>query len=268
MLGQPVIIDNRPGAGGSVGVEAATKAKPDGYTLLFATAPTITVNPVLYKNLSFDTRKDLVAIHGVGGASPILIVNPNRPYQTLPALIDYAKKNPEKINYASPGSGTVSHLAGALFQQLTGTKFTHVPYKGSSPALTDVVAGVVDIMFDYAVTAGPLEAAGKVKTIATLTASRLDVLPNLPTIGELGYPDGVLNSWYGVFAPKGTPPEIIAKTEAAIAKALTDPGVVRHFNNNGEIILGDMSKAKFDTFIDAEMIKWKEIVQKSGATAN
>ena len=130
VLGQPVIIDNRPGAGGSVGVEAATKAKPDGYTLLFATAPTITVNPVLYKNLSFDTRKDLVAIHGVGGASPILIVNPNRPYQTLPALIDYAKKNPEKINYASPGSGTVSHLAGALFQQLTGTKFTHVPIRG------------------------------------------------------------------------------------------------------------------------------------------
>ncbi|MDQ8726223.1 tripartite tricarboxylate transporter substrate binding protein [Bradyrhizobium sp. LHD-71] len=264
---QPVLVENRPGAGGVVGTEFVAKSKPDGYTMVYGTAGTIATNPVLYKNLSFDTRKDLVAVHGMAVSPPVLVANPEKPYKTVAEFIAYAKKNPEKVNFASAGAGTTTHLAGELFQQVTGTKLTHVPYKGSAPALTDVIAGVADVIFDYPVTIIPLAAADKLRPLATLTPQRLDVLPNVPTIAESGYPDGEISSWSGIFVAKDTPPDVVAKLGAEFGKALEDPAVAKYFADNGQVRLVGWTKDKFDPFIDKEMVKWKKLIEASGAKA-
>jgi tripartite-type tricarboxylate transporter receptor subunit TctC len=266
-IGQPVVVENRPGAGGVVGTEYVAKSKPDGYIMVYGTAGTIATNPALYKNLSFDTRKDLIAVHGMAVSPPVIVINPQKSYKTLAELIDYARKNPEKINYASAGAGTTTHLSGELFQQVTGVKLTHVPYKGSIPAMTDVIAGVADMMFDYPVTVMPQEASGKLKAIATLMPKRLEVMPNVPTIGELGYPDAEINSWSGIFVARDTPAEIVAKLGAEFGQALRDPAVAKYFAENGQVLLADMTKDKFDPFIDREMVKWKQLIETSGAKA-
>ena len=264
-IGQTVLVENRPGAGGVVGTEFVAKSRPDGYTMVYGTAGTIATNPVLYKTMSFDTRKDLVAVHGMGVSPPVLVANPDKPYKTVAEFIDYAKKNPGKVNFASAGAGTTTHLAGELFQQVTGTKLTHVPYKGSAPALTDVIAGVADVIFDYPVTIIPLEAAGKLRPLATMTPKRLDVLPNVPTIVEAGYPDGEISSWSGIFVAKDTPPQIVAKLGQEFGRALEDPAIAKYFADNGQIRLTGWTKEKFDPFIDKEMVKWKNLVERSGA---
>ena len=223
-IGQPVLVENRPGAGGVVGTEFVAKSKPDGYTMVYGTAGTIATNPVLYKTTSFDTRKDLVAVHGMGMSPPVLVANPEKPFKTVAELIDYAKKNPEKVNMASAGAGTTTHLAGELFQQVTGIKFTHVPYKGSIPAMTDVIAGVADVIFDYPVTSMPQEAAGKVRVLAAMTPKRLDVMPKTPSIAELGYPDAEISSWSGIFVAKDTPPDVVARTRRGIRQGARGSG--------------------------------------------
>ena len=266
-IGQPVIVENRPGAGGVVGTEYVAKSKPDGYTMVYGTAGTIATNPVLYNTTSFDTRKDLVAVHGMGMSPPVLVVNPGKPYKTVAELIAYAKKNPEKVNMASAGAGTTTHLAGELFQQVTGVKFTHVPYKGSIPAMTDVIAGVADIIFDYPVTSMPQEAAGKLKVLASMTAKRLEVMPNTPSIAELGFPDAEISSWSGIFVARDTPADVVAKLGEEFGKALEDPTVVKYFADNGQVRLNGWTKDKFDPFIDKEMVKWKKLIVTSGAKA-
>jgi tripartite-type tricarboxylate transporter receptor subunit TctC len=266
-MGQPVLVENRPGAGGVVGTEYVAKSKPDGYTMVYGTAGTIATNPVLYKTTSFDTRKDLVAVHGMGVSPPILVANPEKPYKTVAELVDYAKKNPDKVNMASAGAGTTTHLAGELFQQVAGVRFTHVPYKGSAPALTDVIAGVADIIFDYPVTVMPQEAAGKLLPVATMTAQRLEVMPKVPSIAETGYPDAEISSWSGIFVAKDTPADIVAKLGTEFGKALEDPAVVKYFAENGQVRLAGWTKDKFDPFIDKEMVKWKKLIETSGAKA-
>lgn len=266
-INQPVLVENRPGAGGVVGTEYVARSKPDGYTMVYGTAGTIATNPVLYKNLSFDTRKDLMAVHGMGESPVVIVVNPQRPYKTVAELIEYAKKNPEKVNFASAGAGTTTHLSAELFQQVTGVKLTHIPYKGSIPAMTDVIAGVADIMFDYPVTIMPQEASGKVKSIATLAPKRLAVMPNVPTIAELGYPDAEIGSWSGIFVAKDTPADVTAKLAAEFGQALKDPAVVKYFADNGQVLLTDMTADKFNPFIDKEMVKWKKLIEASGAKA-
>lgn len=266
-IGQTVLVENRPGAGGVVGTESVAKSRPDGYTMVYGTAGTIATNPVLYKTTSFDTRKDLVAVHGMGESPVVIVVNPARPYKTVQELIEYAKKNPEKVNYASAGAGTTTHLSAELFQQVTGVKLTHIPYKGSAPALTDLIAGVADVMFDYPVTIMPHEAAGKLRSLVTLTPQRLAVMPNTPTIAEAGYKAAEIGSWSGIFVAKDTPPDIVAKLGAAFGAALKDPGVVKYYTDNGQVLLSDMTKDKFDRFIDNELGKWKKLVETSGAKA-
>ena len=182
-------------------------------------------------------------------------------------LVDYAKKNPEKVNMASAGAGTTTHLAGELFQQVAGVKFTHVPYKGSIPAMTDVIAGIADIIFDYPVTSMPQEAAGKVRVLATMTPKRLEVMPSIPSITEAGYPDAEISSWSGIFVAKDTPADIVARLGAEFGKALDDPSVVKYFAENGQVRLNGWTKDKFDPFIDKEMVKWKKLIEMSGAKA-
>jgi tripartite-type tricarboxylate transporter receptor subunit TctC len=263
-IGQPVLIDNKPGAGGVVGTEAVVKAKPDGYTIVYGTAGTIATNPVLYK-LSFDPAKDLIPVHAMGESPVVIAVNPKAPFKTVAELVAYAKKNPEKVTFASAGAGTTSHLSGELFQFVTGTKLTHIPYKGSIPAMTDVISGVVDMTFDYPVTTMPQLEAGKVRVLAVLTPERLKVMPDVPTIAEAGYPKGQLGSWSGIFLPAGTSPDITAKLSAAFGEALKDPEIVKYYADNGQVLLPDMSADKFAPFIAGEMPKWKDLVEKSGA---
>ena len=263
---QPVLVENRPGAGGVVDTEVVVKSKPDGYTMVYGTAGTIASNPHLYK-LSFDTQKDLVPVHGMAESPVVLVANPDRPYKTLPELVDFAKKNPGKINFASAGAGTTTHLSAEQFQLVTGIKMTHVPYKGSAPALTDVIAGVADIMFDYPVTIMPQASANKLRPLAALTEKRLAVMPDVPTVGELGYPKAVLGSWSGIFVAKDTPRDITAKLGASFEDALRAPEVIKYFNDNGQVLLTDMTSEKFVPFIASEMGKWKELIEKSGAKA-
>ena len=163
-------------------------------------------------------------MHGMGVSPPVLVANPEKPFKTVAELVDYAKKNPEKVNMASAGAGTTTHLAGELFQQVTGVKFTHVPYKGSTPALTDVIAGVADIIFDYPVTIMPQEAAGKLRPMATMTPQRLEVMPKVPSIAEAGYPDAEISSWSGIFVAKDTPPDIVAKTGRGVRQGARRSG--------------------------------------------
>ncbi len=263
---QPVLVENRPGAGGVVGTEAVVKSKPDGYTMVYGTAGTIATNPHLYK-LSFDTQKDLIPVHGMAESPVVLVVNPDRPYKTIAELIDYAKKNPGKINFASAGAGTTTHLSAEQFQLVTGVKMTHVPYKGSAPALTDVIAGVADVMFDYPVTTMPQISAGKLRPLAALTEKRLSIMPEVPTIVELGHPKAVLGSWSGIFVAKDTPQDITSKLGAAFEDALRSPDVIKYFSDNGQVLLMDMTAEKFTPFIASEMGKWKELIEKSGAKA-
>ena len=264
-LGQPVVVDNRPGAGGSIGVEAASRQAPDGYTLIYGTQGTQAANLALYKNIRYDPVKDFVPVHAMSETPLILVINPNRPFKTVPELIAYAKANPGKLNFGSAGPGTGTHLTAELFQVATGTKMTHVPYKGSSPALTDLMAGNLDLMFDYPVVVMPFVQAGKLKPLAMTGRARLSVMPEVPTVGELGFPRAESSAWSAVFVPAKTPPEVVKKLGDAIALAIVDPEMLQVTEKFGSVPLKDLRDARLGEFVKTEMVRWREVVQQSGA---
>jgi tripartite-type tricarboxylate transporter receptor subunit TctC len=264
-LGQPVVVDNRPGAGGSIGVEAASRQAPDGYTMIYGTQGTQAANLALYKNIRYDPVKDFVPVHAMSETPLILVINPNRPFKTVPELIAYAKANPGKLNFGSAGPGTGTHLTAELFQVATGTKMTHVPYKGSSPALTDLMAGNLDLMFDYPVVVMPFVQAGKLKPLAMTGRARLSVMPEVPTVGELGFPRAESSAWSAVFVPAKTPPEVVKKLGDAIALAIVDPEMLQVTEKFGSVPLKDLRDAKLGEFVKTEMVRWREVVQQSGA---
>ncbi|MFS2051896.1 Bug family tripartite tricarboxylate transporter substrate binding protein [Variovorax sp. Varisp41] len=264
-LGQPVVVDNRPGAGGSIGVEAASRQPPDGYTMIYGTQGTQAANLALYKNIRYDPVKDFVPVHAMSETPLILVINPNRPFKTVPELIAYAKANPGKLNFGSAGPGTGTHLTAELFQVATGIKMTHVPYKGSSPALTDLMAGNLDLMFDYPVVVMPFVQAGKLKPLAMTGRARLSVMPEVPTVGELGFPRAESSAWSAVFVPAKTPPEVVKKLGDAIALAIVDPEMLQVTEKFGSVPLKDLRDAKLGEFVKTEMVRWREVVQQSGA---
>ena len=264
-LGQPVVVDNRPGAGGSIGVEAASRQAPDGYTMIYGTQGTQAANLALYKNIRYDPVKDFVPVHAMSETPLILVINPNRPFKTVPELIAYAKANPGKLNFGSAGPGTGTHLTAELFQVATGIKMTHVPYKGSSPALTDLMAGNLDLMFDYPVVVMPFVQAGKLKPLAMTGRARLSVMPEVPTVGELGLPRAESSAWSAVFVPAKTPPEVVKKLGDAIALAIVDPEMLQVTEKFGSVPLKDLRDAKLGEFVKTEMVRWREVVQQSGA---
>jgi len=264
-LGQPVVVDNRPGAGGSIGVEAASRQAPDGYTMIYGTQGTQAANLALYKNIRYDPVKDFVPVHAMSETPLILVINPNRPFKTVPELIAYAKANPGKLNFGSAGPGTGTHLTAELFQVATGIKMTHVPYKGSSPALTDLMAGNLDLMFDYPVVVMPFVQAGKLKPLAMTGRARLSVMPEVPTVGELGFPRAESTAWSAVFVPAKTPPEVVKKLGDAIALAIVDPEMLQVTEKFGSVPLKDLRDARLGEFVKTEMVRWREVVQQSGA---
>jgi tripartite-type tricarboxylate transporter receptor subunit TctC len=264
-LGQPVVVDNRPGAGGSIGVEAASRQPPDGYTMIYGTQGTQAANLALYKNIRYDPVKDFVPVHAMSETPLILVINPSRPYKTVPELIAYAKANPGKLNFGSAGPGTGTHLTAELFQVATGIKMTHVPYKGSSPALTDLMAGNLDLMFDYPVVVMPFVKAGKLKPLAVTGKARLAIAPEIPSVSELGFPKAESTAWSAVFVPAKTPPDIVKKLGDAIAQAIADPEMQQVTEKFGSVPLKDLRDARLGEFVKSEMIRWREVVQESGA---
>jgi tripartite-type tricarboxylate transporter receptor subunit TctC len=262
--GRQMIVDNRPGAGGNIGSDLVAKSAPDGYTLLMGTVGTHAINPSLYKNMPYDHVKDFAPVILVAGVPNVLVVNPSLPVHSVPELIAYAKANPGKLNFASSGNGTSIHLSGELFKAMTGVEMTHVPYKGSAPALTDLIGGQVQLMFDNLPSSLPFIKAGKLRALAVTSGARAAALPDLPTLAESGLPGFEASSWFGVLAPAGTPRDIVAKLNGAIAGWLASPEAKEKLLAQGAIAAGGTPE-DFARHIGAETSKWAKVVKASGA---
>lgn len=263
-LGVSVIVENKGGAGGIVGTEFVAQSKPDGYTILYGSSGPMATNPYLYKKISYDPLKSFSLIHTMSESPMIMVANPNTPYKTVAELVEYAKKNPNKINFGSSGAGTSPHLVGELLQQEAGIKLTHVPYKGSAPAIVDLLAGTVDVMFDYAVAVKPHIDSGKLRALAVTSGERMKILPTVPTLKESGYANVVLSGWSTIVAAKDTPKPIVDKLAKAYSETLNDPSIIKYFNDQGAGILQGYSGDKLRKFVDAENVKIKELMTRAG----
>ena len=268
VLGQTFVVENRPGVGGSLATEQVAKATPDGYTVLYGTSGTMAANLALYKNLKYEPLKDFIPVHGMFMSPTVLVVEASRPYKTMAELIDFARANPGVLNYGSAGPGTGTHLTSEMVQTKTNTKMTHVPYKGSMPALQDLLGGRLDLMYDYTVTLLPHIKSGRLRALAVMGPKRLPALPDVPTIGEAGFPGLESSSWSGIVVPAGTPEAVVKKLAQAMNAALTDPAVVTPFEQIGSQPLVGYDDVKFKAFIADEIRKWAEVVRVSGATLN
>lgn len=261
-LGQPVLLDYKPGAGGTIASNLLARAKPDGYTLLVVLAAHA-INASLYPSLPYDTRKDFAPVSLVA-TLPLVVAAPlQTPANNMAELISYAKANPEKLTYASAGNGNTSHLAVEMFQTTTGTKMTHVPYKGSAPAVVAMLGNEVSLMFDSLSTSLPQIKAGKLKALAVSGAQRSPLLPDVPTIAET-VPGFIVDPWYGVIAPAGTPPAIIEKLSAAFRKVANEPKPKAQLEESGYHVVGSTPK-EFGDHISRELDRWAETVRTSGA---
>jgi len=263
-LGQSVVVDNRPGAGGNIGADVVAKSSPDGYTLLMGTVGTHAINPSLYAKMPYDHIKDFVPVVLVAGVPNVLVVNPALPVNSVSDLIKLAKSKPGAINFASSGNGTSIHLSGELFKTMAGIDMTHVPYKGSAPALTDLVAGQVQVMFDNLPSSLALIKAGRLRAIAVTSLKRAPALPEVPTIAESGLPGFEASSWFGVLAPAGTSPTIVAKLNAEVNKWLQTPEAKEQLLAQGAESSGG-TPDQFAAHIRAETDKWAKVVKVSGA---
>jgi len=263
-LGAPIVIDNRPGAGGNVGAEIVARAAPDGYTLLYGTNGTHAINQTLYGSLRFDPVRDFAPVSRMTVIAAMLVVNPDFPARSVGELIQYAKARPGTVNFASAGNGTTSHLAGELFRATAGIDIVHIPYRGGALAIMDVVGGQVQMMIDVMPNAYPLVKSGKVRGLACTSAQRFPAAPECPTIAESGLPGYEVTAWDAVFAPAGTPVPIIAKLNAAIRRALEDPEVAESLLKHGaQAVPG--TPDELARHVVAETAKWAKVVRRSGA---
>jgi tripartite-type tricarboxylate transporter receptor subunit TctC len=266
-LGQPVIVENRGGGGGSIGATLMAKADPDGYTLGIATVSTHAVNPACNPDLPYDPIKDFVPITNLARTPNVLAVNPKFPAQNYKEFLAYVKKNPGKFGYATSGTCGIAHMLGEQFKSATGTFIIHVPYRGSGPALNDVLGGQVDMLFDNLPSSLPHIQAGKLRAIAVSWPKRLEALPNVPTFGELGLQQVNGPAWYGLVAPAKTPDDIIRKIHAAAVKVLALPEVKEKIRASGSETVGNTS-AEYGAEIKTELHKMQDVVKKQGIKVN
>lgn len=266
-LGQSVVVENRPGAGGNVGAQSVARAPADGYTLLTAPVSLLSINKWVYRNMGFDPEKDLAPITMVGRVPNVLLVHPTVPAGSMEDLVKYIHANPQKLSFASMGSGTSGHLSGEMFKILAHVDVQHVPYKGSAPALNDLLGGHVQMMFDNLPTALPLAKSGKLKAFAVTSATRSPLLPEVPTLAEAGVKGFEATAWFGFVAPAGTPAPILDRLNAEVVKALNDRAFRAELTALGVEVVGN-SRAEFAQLIADESRKWKQVVDKSGAKAD
>jgi len=261
-LGQQFLIESRPGAGTNLATEAVVNAPPDGYTLLLV-APANAINATLYEKLNHNFLRDIALVAGINRFPNVMEVNPLVPAKTVPEFIAYAKANPGKLNMASSGAGSTIHVSGELFKMMTGINMVHVPYRGGAPALTDMIAGQVQVMFDNIPTSLEFIRAGKLRPLAITSTARSELLPDIPTVADF-VPGYEASAWYGIGVPKRTPTEIIDKLNTAINAILADPAVKKRFAEMGATLLPG-SPAQFTKFIADETEKWGKVVKFSGA---
>jgi tripartite-type tricarboxylate transporter receptor subunit TctC len=259
-LGQPVVIDNRSGSGGNIGADAVAKAPADGYTILMGTTGIMAINDSLYAKLSYDAANDLAPVVHVASLTNVLAVNPELPAKNVQELIDYAKKNPGQLNFASSGPGSATHLVGELFKSNTGIDIVHIPYRGSGQAMTDLLSGKVSMMFDQIASSVSNIEGGKLKALGVTSKDRSAALPNTPTIAESGVPGFEALSWSGIAVPAGTPQPVIDRINREVNAILQDPAIRERFAELGADPIGG-SPADFESHLDKERAKWSKVVK-------
>lgn len=264
-LGQHVIVDNRGGAGGMIGVDIGAKSPPDGYTLVLGTIGPIAINPGLYKKMAYDPMRDLLPVSQAANALNVLVVHPSLPVHSVREFVALAKSRPGQLNYGSSGIGATDHLAGELFNALTGAKMNHVPYKGGAPAMLDLVSGNVQVVFSTVSTAIAAIQSKRVRALAMTGNQRFELMPELPTVAEAGLPGFEVNNWYGVFVPAGTPKVIVARLNTEIVKALAAPDVKKRLLDVG-IIATSSSAAAFAAYVSKETAKWEKVIRDAKIT--
>jgi len=262
--GWTIIIDNKPGSGGNLGVDTAAKAAPDGYTLTLGQTSNLAINPTLYPKLPYSPEKDLTPVSLVASAPLVLVVAANSPYKTVADVVAAAKAKPESLNYASSGSGTVAHLATEQLQKAAGVKFTHVPYKGAAQGSTDLIGGQIQMYMSSIPTLIGHIKSGKMRPLAVTSAKRTADLPEVPTVAESGYKGFEAVTWFGVVGPTGLPRDVVAKLNAAFNKALQDPEVKKKLEAQGAEVMGGTPE-KFSALIRDDTVRWGKIVKESGA---
>ena len=264
-LGQQVVVENRGGAGGMIGVDIATKAPADGYTMVMGTIGPIAINPSLYKKMTYDPIRDLIPVSQAANALNVLVVHPSLPAKNVKEMIAIAKARPSQMNYGSSGPGATDHLAGELFNVLAGVKMVHVPYKGGAPAMLDLVAGNVQVVFSTVSTAIAAMESKRVRPLAMTGNQRFELMPDLPTVAEAGLKGFEVNNWYGIFLPTGTPKDIVTKLNAEVVKALAAPDVKKRLIEAG-IVATSSSPEGFTAYVKAETTKWAKVIKDAGIT--
>jgi tripartite-type tricarboxylate transporter receptor subunit TctC len=258
-----IVIENRPGAGGNIGLDAAAKSPPDGYSIAMGQTANLAVNPALYAAMPFDPLTDFAPIALVSTQPLILVVSTNSPYKTVKDLVDAGKAKPGQLNMGSPGNGTIGHVGGELFQRRAGVKFAHIPYKGAGAVVTDLMGGSVDLYFANTQSVDSLVRAGRLRALAVTSPKRLKNMPNVPTLAESGYAGFEASTWSGLVAPRGTPQPIVDRLNAEVAKALANPELIAKLEADGSEPLGG-SPRRFADFIKAEHAKWGAVIKEAG----
>jgi tripartite-type tricarboxylate transporter receptor subunit TctC len=264
---QPVVVDNKPGAGGNIGADAVAKSAPDGYTILMGAVATHAINPTLYASMPYDAQKDFIPVTQVASTPNVLVVNPSIPASNVREFIAYAKANPGKLNFGSGSTGSAGHLAGELFKAMAGVDMTHVPYKGAAPAMNDLVGGQIQLMFDNLASSLGQVKAGRIKALAVTTARRTALAPELPTVAESGLPGFDISTWFGIFVPAGTPRDVVDRLHAEFTRALAMPDVRERMLSLGAEPVGS-KPGEFAAFIRAEADKYARVIKASGAKAD